>query len=226
MLRSRRGRTHAFLGKIVGMRVSAAIRGSSRRPCSPRWPRRGCPGGTARRRHTGHTMGCGTERSAGTARPGRRRGVRRRRLAAHCGAAVLDSRTGDLILTATHRLAGGLDATFVAGYSVDAADDDVWQVNAVYLDQRWVQDQDPRADFAIARVSRDAGDSFRSHAGRGLVLAWSPDCPVRRGSSERRSPGSSAGSTVRLRRKCLALTAVRRFGRPADGPRRGGWFVR
>ena len=91
-----------------------------------------------------------------------------------CSAAVLDSRGGDLILTAAHCLAGGLDATFVAGYADDAADDDVWQVDAVYLDQRWVQDQDPRADFAVARVSRDAGGSVRSHAGRGLVLGRSP----------------------------------------------------
>lgn len=91
-----------------------------------------------------------------------------------CSAAVLDSVAGDLILTAAHCLADGVDATFVAGFNDHAADDDVWHLDAVYLDPRWVDSQDPRADFAIARVSRDAGGSVRAHAGGGLTLGQAP----------------------------------------------------
>ena len=71
-----------------------------------------------------------------------------------CTGAVLHSAAGDLILTAAHCVAEGLDATFVAGLNDTAAPEDVWHIDAVYLDQRWVQNQDPLADFAIARVRR------------------------------------------------------------------------
>ncbi|HEX2286165.1 MAG TPA: trypsin-like peptidase domain-containing protein [Mycobacterium sp.] len=91
-----------------------------------------------------------------------------------CSAAVLAPGTGDLILTAAHCLADGVDATFVAGFDDHAADEDVWHIDAVYLDQRWVDSQDPRADFAIARVSRDAGGSVRAQAGGGLTLGQAP----------------------------------------------------
>jgi hypothetical protein len=86
---------------------------------------------------------------------------------------VLDSAKGDLILTAAHCLAG-IDATFVAGFNDDAADEDFWHIDAVYLDPRWVDDQDPRADFAIARVSRATGDTVQARAGGGLVLGQVP----------------------------------------------------
>jgi hypothetical protein len=91
-----------------------------------------------------------------------------------CSAAVLDSAAGDLILTAAHCLGAGVDVTFVPGFDGQAADDDVWHIDAVYLDQRWLDDQDPRADFAIARVSREAGGSVRAQAGRGLTLGRAP----------------------------------------------------
>src|SRR3954468_22179133 len=74
-----------------------------------------------------------------------------------CTAGVLHSAAGDLILTAAHCVAEGVDAAFVAGLNNTAAPDDVWHIDAVYLDPRWVQNQDPLADFAIARVSRAAG---------------------------------------------------------------------
>ena len=76
-----------------------------------------------------------------------------------CTGGVLDSAAGDLILTAAHCVAEGTVATFVPGLKDTAAPDDVWRIDAVYLDPRWVQNQDPLADFAIARVSRDAGGS-------------------------------------------------------------------
>ncbi|AGB22917.1 Trypsin [Mycobacterium sp. JS623] len=91
-----------------------------------------------------------------------------------CTGGVLDSAAGDLILTAAHCVAQGVDATFVAGLHDTAAPEDVWHIDAVYLDPRWVQNQDPMADFAIARVSRDAGGSVKDLAGGGLKLGQTP----------------------------------------------------
>ncbi len=91
-----------------------------------------------------------------------------------CTAAVLDAPTGDLILTAAHCLASGDDASFVAGFADEADDADIWHIDAVYLDERWKQNQDPRADFAIARVTRDAGGSVRDDVGGGLAVGQAP----------------------------------------------------
>jgi trypsin-like peptidase len=91
-----------------------------------------------------------------------------------CTAGVLHSAAGDLILTAAHCVAEGVDAAFVAGLSNTAAPDDVWHIDAVYLDPRWVQSQDPLADFAIARVSRATGGTVEAQAGGGLKLGSAP----------------------------------------------------
>jgi hypothetical protein len=91
-----------------------------------------------------------------------------------CTGAVLHSAAGDLILTAAHCVAEGLDATFVAGLKDTAAPEDVWHIDAVYLDPRWVQNQDPLADFAIARVSRGTGGTVEAQAGGGLTLGPAP----------------------------------------------------
>jgi hypothetical protein len=99
-----------------------------------------------------------------------------------CSAAVLDSPSGDLILTAAHCLPAGADATFVPGFRDDAAPDDTWHLDAVFLDPRWVADQDPAADYAIARVSRATGGTPEQQAGGGFVLG--------------RTPGSGAAVTV------------------------------
>src|SRR4051794_15811108 len=91
-----------------------------------------------------------------------------------CTAGILDSAAGDLILTAAHCVAQGVDATFVAGLKDTAAPEDVWHVDAVYLDPRWVQNQDPLADFAIARVSRDTGGAVGGEAGGGRGVGPGP----------------------------------------------------
>ena len=91
-----------------------------------------------------------------------------------CTGGVLDSAGGDLILTAAHCVAEGADTTFVAGLKDSAAPEDYWHVDAVYLDPRWVQNQDPMADFAIARVSRDGGGSVEAQAGGGLKVGPAP----------------------------------------------------
>ena len=97
-----------------------------------------------------------------------------------CTGAVLHSAAGDLILTAAHCVAEGVDATFVAGLNDTAAPEDVWHVDAVYLDPRWVQNQDPSADFAIARVSRDTGGTVEAQAGGGYLVGLG-DGGLRRG---------------------------------------------
>ncbi|WP_422748037.1 trypsin-like serine peptidase [Mycobacterium sp. WMMD1722] len=85
-----------------------------------------------------------------------------------CSASVLDTPGADLILTAAHCLAGHPDATFVPGLTEGAADDGI-RVQAVYLDPRWLSDQDPRADFAILRL-----DAAVPAAGRGVTVGAAP----------------------------------------------------
>src|ERR1700687_5801173 len=84
-----------------------------------------------------------------------------------CTGGVLDSPGGNLIITAAHCMADGVDAAFVSGFNNDAAPEDVWHVDAVYLDPRWMASQDPLADFAIARVSRQSGGTVQAQAGGG-----------------------------------------------------------
>jgi len=91
-----------------------------------------------------------------------------------CTGTVLDSRTQDLVLTAAHCLADGVDTTFVPGFDPAAADTDPWHVTAVYLDPRWLADQDEQADFAIVRVTRHDGTTIEQQVGGGLALASAP----------------------------------------------------
>jgi hypothetical protein len=91
-----------------------------------------------------------------------------------CSGAVLDSTSGDLILTAAHCLSAGIDAYFVPKFARAAPDSDFFHVDAVYLDPRWVSDQDPMADFAIVRVSRNGGDSVETRAGGGFAVGPAP----------------------------------------------------
>jgi hypothetical protein len=91
-----------------------------------------------------------------------------------CTAGVLDSKDGDLILTAAHCVAGGIDTTFVADFK-DAADPaDIWRVDSIYLDPRWVTNQDPLADFAILRVARDGAGTVEDEVGGGLTIGTAP----------------------------------------------------
>ena len=91
-----------------------------------------------------------------------------------CTGTVLDSRTQDLVLTAAHCLVDGVDTTFVPGFDPGAADTDPWHVTAVYLDPRWLDDQDEQADFAIVRVSRHDHTTIEQQVGGGLALAPAP----------------------------------------------------
>jgi hypothetical protein len=91
-----------------------------------------------------------------------------------CTGSVLDSPAGDLILTAGHCVPANQRLAFVAGLSGTTAPEDFWHIDEVYLDPRWLQFQDPLADFAIARVSRDTGGSVEGQVGAGLNLGAAP----------------------------------------------------
>jgi hypothetical protein len=91
-----------------------------------------------------------------------------------CTGSVLRSKTGDLILTAAHCMVDGIDASFVPAFAKGAEPEDFWHIDEVYLDPRWVAGEDPLADFAIARVSRE-GTSVESAAGGGFTLGSSPE---------------------------------------------------
>jgi hypothetical protein len=91
-----------------------------------------------------------------------------------CTGSVLHSAAGDLVLTAAHCLGAVGPATFVPGFADKAAPTDVWTVDVVYLDPRWVANRDPRADYAIARVSRADGGSVEAQVGSALSLGSAP----------------------------------------------------
>jgi Trypsin-like peptidase domain len=91
-----------------------------------------------------------------------------------CTAAVLHSTGGDLVLTAAHCLGPGVPATFAPGFAHQASPADMWTVDVLYLDPRWVAHKDPQADYAIARVSRADGRSVEAQAGSALTLGAAP----------------------------------------------------
>lgn len=89
-----------------------------------------------------------------------------------CSGAVLASAAGDLVLTAAHCLLAGVETTFVPAFGDGAGD--TWRVSTVYLDPRWVSEQDPQADYAIVRVTSDSGLSRLIADGDGLTLGSAP----------------------------------------------------
>jgi hypothetical protein len=91
-----------------------------------------------------------------------------------CTGAVVHSATGDLALTAAHCLGPGISAALVPGFAGKAEPADTWTVDQVYLDPRWMTARDPRADYAIVRVSRPDGGSIETQVGSALSLGAAP----------------------------------------------------
>jgi hypothetical protein len=91
-----------------------------------------------------------------------------------CTGSVLDSADGNLVLTAAHCLSAGGPIGFVPGFASKAGPDDMWTVDALYLDPRWLANRDPLADYVIARVSRPAGGSVEALVGSALTLGSAP----------------------------------------------------
>lgn len=92
-----------------------------------------------------------------------------------CTGSILQSAGSDLMLTAAHCLSGDFKSTtFVPGFAGNAAPENVWTVGTVYFDPRWLDAQDPHADFAIARLTRPDGGTVDQHLGSGLSLGAAP----------------------------------------------------
>ncbi len=91
-----------------------------------------------------------------------------------CTGSVVHSTTGDLILSAAHCFVRNFKTTFVPGFANAADPSNIWTVDAVYLDPLWVSRQDPRVDYAFARVSRPAGGSIEVVVGSALLLGTAP----------------------------------------------------
>ncbi len=92
-----------------------------------------------------------------------------------CTGAVLQSPGHDLMLTAAHCLIGDVSSTtFVPGFARTAQPADVWKVETVYFDPRWLTTKDPRADYVIARLARRGRGSADQHLGSGLSLGPAP----------------------------------------------------
>lgn len=73
-----------------------------------------------------------------------------------CTASVVDSPTGNLIVTAAHCMQGRRagQVVFVPGYSAGRAPYGVWRVTNVVEDQPWLVSGDPDDDFAFLVVSQ------------------------------------------------------------------------
>ncbi len=126
-----------------------------------------------------------------------------------CTGSVLHSAGGNLVITAAHCLAGASQVTFVPALTGDAPPTDLWTADAIYLDPRWTASKDPHADYAIARVSSEAGVSVESHAGLALTLGAAP--PPGSHVTVVGYPSGVGGSPI----GCQASTAVTDSGFPS-----------
>ena len=70
-----------------------------------------------------------------------------------CTGSVVHSSSGDLILTAAHCMAKQFNAVFVPGFANTAAPNNVWTVDAVYLDPLWVAAREIRGWTMALRES-------------------------------------------------------------------------
>jgi V8-like Glu-specific endopeptidase len=110
--------------------------------------------GTASR---GPAPGSGTARTAAV---GALFTVQSGRLGAHfCSASVVDSPSGDLVLTAAHCLAQHPvnSVVFIPGYAHGKAPYGVWTVSRVVVDRNWQSAADPDDDFAFLVVRPRGG---------------------------------------------------------------------
>jgi len=104
-------------------------------------------------------------------------------LAGHfCTASVVHSRSGDVVVTAAHCVAGRAPGSFVfvPQYHDGQAPLGVWQVSNVFVDASWSASSDPDDDFAFLTVSqpgsgtalegRTGAEQLGVDAGAGMLL--------------------------------------------------------
>jgi V8-like Glu-specific endopeptidase len=80
-----------------------------------------------------------------------------RGMGAHfCTASVVDSRAGDLVITAAHCVSrrAASEFVFVPGYRDGRAPYGVWRVTRVFVDRNWSDNADPDDDVAFLTVRR------------------------------------------------------------------------
>jgi V8-like Glu-specific endopeptidase len=98
-----------------------------------------------------------------------------------CSASVVDSPTGDLVITAAHCVGGHRAGqfVFVPGYDRGQAPYGVWTVNRVFTDDGWASSSDPDDDVAFLQVSRSGPGSMQGVTGaETLGLGLAPAEPV------------------------------------------------
>jgi V8-like Glu-specific endopeptidase len=93
-----------------------------------------------------------------------------------CTASVVDSKPGDLVITAAHcvsRLAPS-GIAFVPGYRDGSEPHGVWTVSQVIVDSRWRRSASPDHDFAflVVRQSGNAEDIEQVTGGERLGTGW------------------------------------------------------
>jgi V8-like Glu-specific endopeptidase len=73
-----------------------------------------------------------------------------------CTASVVDSPSGDLVLTAAHCVQDhkASQMAFIPDYYAGRWPDGVWRVTSVIVDRNWLTAQDPDDDFAFLTVAR------------------------------------------------------------------------
>jgi hypothetical protein len=92
-----------------------------------------------------------------------------------CSAAVVHSAGHDLAVTAAHCVFGsGIGIEFAPGFSGHETPYGVWAIRRVYLDPRWVQDQDPRHDVAVLLLGSRHGQDVEDVTGRAPRLGQAP----------------------------------------------------
>jgi len=106
-----------------------------------------------------------------------------------CTASVVDSPTGNLIVTAAHCMRGQRPGhvVFVPGYSAGLAPYGLWTVTSVLEDLPWLASADPDDDFAFLLVTQRGGKipvqnltggemvGLGEPAGRSVVVAGYPN---------------------------------------------------
>jgi len=97
----------------------------------------------------------------------------------YCSAAVIDSPTGDVVVTAAHCVADGngtparTGMSFAPGYHDHTAPFGVWTVTAAAVDEAWRDHADPDHDVAFLTVQSADGRAVQQAVG-GYRLALDP----------------------------------------------------
>jgi V8-like Glu-specific endopeptidase len=92
-----------------------------------------------------------------------------------CSGSVVNSPSGNLVLTAAHCLSRGGQLAFVPGYSNGHEPFGVWPVTRVVVDQNWRSSSDPNDDFAFLIVHRPgARTSLQERTGAEAVGIGEP----------------------------------------------------